>query len=173
MAYLHTKYNQFYARVELSSTFVGVSHRQAIHQGSKCPDGTSDTNKDGVVDFKEAVSAAGMILIPLDSDVSSQVLGNEYPVIKEDGLYEYSEAAPLDLLVEELREEDLYPQDSLGKLSKNEKLDLENRTVIIYGIPETKLVPRSVTSNEGEPQDQWIPIACGRINRGKELEFLF
>ncbi|HXH30662.1 MAG TPA: hypothetical protein VNJ01_07600 [Bacteriovoracaceae bacterium] len=170
VGYLHTKENQFYTRVELHSQNFGLTHRQAIHLGGKCPNGNSDVNKDGIIDFDETIQTAGKILIPLDSDIESQALGNEYPFIKEDGMYQYSEATPLDRMMDDLFEEDIDPEDNVGKLNRNENLELEARTVIVYGIPETKILPDSVTSNGQEPHDHWIPIACGIIFEGKELD---
>ena len=170
--YLHARLNQFYSRIGLRSSSVGVIHRQFIHTGDRCPGPASDRNDDGVIDFEEALATSGKMLIPLDSDVSAQELGNEYPSIKEDGLYQYSEAAPLDQMLEDLRSEDLDPEDNLVKLGRGEELDLETRTVIIYGVSENRPLPASVFSFENEPAGDWIPIACGKLGKGEPEELL-
>ncbi len=145
---LWTKENQFYVRIVMQAGFGSTRHRQFIHTGFRCPDKFDDKNGDEIIDRAEVLKSSGQQLIPLDGSLRSQVHGLEwFPRTNTHGAFYYSISANLINLMKDLKSQDAHPQDDIGKLSVNEKLDLEQRTIIIYG---------SYT-------DPMMPVACAEI----------
>ncbi len=147
-AVLWTRGIQFYVRVIMTEGQPRVRHIQSIHTGARCPQITDDRNGDNILDYAEVIQSAGPMLIPLDRSLKSQAHGNEwYPTSDKSGRMNYSRSAAVFNLMEDLRRRDPVPDDYLTKLNRGENLNLDQRTIIIYG-----------TST-----DPMMPIACAEI----------
>lgn len=145
---LWVKGRQFYIKIVTTRSFPYQRFQQYIHTGGRCPSAHDDLNRDGIIDHEEVLKASGHMLIPLDKSLKAQDWGREwFPVADKEGAYYYSRATALPFMMEDLYEKDPRPHDELAKLSKNEKLDPERRTVIIYG----------------SPQDPLRPVACAEV----------
>ena len=161
--------NQFWARVKVDGPQSSQMHAQYIHINSTCPTMKDDLNHDGYLDFMEVYRVAGPILIPLDSNLNSQVKGlNDFPIMRRNSsFYYYSEASNSSWLMADLRRNDTYTDDMLTKLRPSESLNLSKRIIIIYGTKAERHFPESVSSFDGYPKQTSIPIACGEITEGE------
>jgi hypothetical protein len=79
-------------QVDISVNVKGVeafsSHAQYLHSGTNCPDLSFDSNADAYLDSAEALMASGKILVPLDGDLSAQMLdSNVFPAANGQGNY--------------------------------------------------------------------------------------
>lgn len=137
-------------------------HMQHVYTGRTCPDTREDTNNDGIIDAVEARAVAGGALIPLDSDLRSQSAGDNYPVGVN---YDYSERTSLSSMIADLLLPDPNASDSIVKLSPNENLDLEGRTIIVHGVQDATALPGTVQGIDGETPQISLPILCGIITR--------
>jgi hypothetical protein len=141
-------------------------HSQFIYTSSVCPSDIHDVNKDGFIDPQEAAKVLGPILIPLDSDLSSQMDGiTEFPSSDSLGRYHYVQEGLLSHLIADLQSPDLNPKDELGKLNHGQQLKLEGKVIVIQGVPEDLYVPGSISSIGTNSDRVTLPIACGKISR--------
>jgi len=165
--------NQFWARVKLTGPNTKSMHAQYIHALGTCPDMNDDLNQDGYLDFMEVYNVAGPILLPLDSNLNSQLKGlDEFPKMRENtSFYYYSEACQSSRLLGDLKEVDVFGSDMMTKLQRGESLSLATRVIMIYGSSEGRPLPETVRSFEGYPPQLSIPIACGEITEGVAEEF--
>ena len=156
-----------------------IKHMQNIHVGTRCPGPEDDTNKDGYVDFNEAVAASGKVIMPLDGDLNSQGAGsNQFPV----GDFDYAEKASLSAMMQDLQLDDFNSNDTMVKLGGDEGLNLAGKVIIILGSspknrpdlgPRTvgqsnsrsTPLPKTISLVNGQSADVSIPIACGVIER--------
>lgn len=139
---------QFYVRVILTGGEPRLRHIQSIHTGGRCPQSSDDSNGDNILDYAEVMQSSGPMLIPLDRSLRSQGHGNEwYPTSDGKGTMNYSRSTGVFDLMEDLRRKDPIAEDFLTKLNAGENLNLDQRTIIIYG-----------TST-----DPMLPIACAEI----------
>jgi hypothetical protein len=150
------------AAVEAENLFPDIVHPQHVHAASRCPDASADTNGDGFIDVMEGAPAYGPILIPLDSDLSSQAAG-DFPMADEDGELEYEESADLNTLLGDLLSADPNPEDPIAKLAPGEDLALGTRTVVLHGIDPSFALPETVASFGDTPANVTLPVACGEI----------
>jgi hypothetical protein len=165
------KGDQFIASVKMEGLEFYSAHAQYIHAGTECPAASSDMNGDELIDREEGVAQFGKILIPLDGDVSAQLLdSNVFPAANGAGKYFYENSSSLSLLVSDLKLEDFTPEDDFAKLSIGERLDIEGRTVVIYGAPTQSKLPLTVSKFPGMTREASLPIACGKITRAQEVE---
>lgn len=164
--------NQFWVRAKVIGPKTGSMHAQYLHANAVCPSMKDDTNGDGFLDFTEAYSVSGPILIPLDSNLNSQMKGlNIFPKMRQSSFYYYSEACNTSVMMEDLRQRDTYSSDMMIKLKSGEELGLKRRVVMIYGTSEYRQLPSTVNSFEGYPSQASIPIACGMIEEGESDGF--
>ncbi len=140
----------------------GGTHHQHIHTGSACPTATADTNADGVIDGVEAAATTGQILIPLDSEIAAQALGNNFP---SGASYSYTESASYSLMLADLRLPDLNPNDSTTKLGSGDELLAEGKVVEIHGVPAGTSLPATAAGMDGMSAAESLPIACGVLVR--------
>lgn len=145
----------------------GVKHLQNIMVAQTCPDQASDTNADTVIDIKESLAKTGQILIPLDSDLSSQLSGNDYgPIANNAGSFVYRRSASLTQMLSDLLDRDPDTLDPIVKLpAGNNMLALSNRVVVIHGVKSSADLPATVASFDGVPAELLVPIACGNLVR--------
>ena len=164
--------NQFWARIKFKGRMSKNGHPQHIHLTHRCPTSADDLNRDGILDFKEALVASGPILLPLDGNLNSQVKGmSDFPKMRrKESSYYYSEASNVDRMMNDLRGRDVI-QDNIVKLKSDEELALQKRVVIIYGIDQDISLPVSVSSQHGYSPQHSLPVACGKIQDGPSEEF--
>lgn len=164
---------QFWARVKVKGPNTKDMHAQYIHAKGVCPRMTDDTNHDGYLDFMEAFKVAGPILLPLDSNLNSQMFGlNEFPMMRiKNDFYYYSEACNVERMILDLRRRDYYQTDMISKLGSRENLNLHKRIIIIYGVAQDRMLPNTVRSFDGYPSQASLPIACGEIMVGESDGF--
>lgn len=158
---LITVYNRLFAGAP------SAWHMQNIYTGNRCPVAEDDTNMDGIIDIKEGNEVLGKILIPLDSDINSQMAGYRvFPVADMYGSYFYEKDGSFRALLSDLRKPDPDPFDNIVKLSGDEALQIEGKVVVIHGINETFVhLPETVQSEMDLPAWKTIPIACGILRR--------
>lgn len=129
-----------------------------------------DTNHDGFLDAVEALAVSGNILIPLDSDISSQLSKFTVgPVSGVNGKYLYSQSVSARVVMQDLRLRDPYPLDFIEKLKGSEEIDFHRRVVLIYGVPETFRLPSTIETIIGLSRHSSLPIACAVITETAEI----
>lgn len=164
--------DQFWARIKTQGPNTNEMHAQYLHSGERCPSMRDDLNGDGYLDFREAHSVVGDILLPFDGNLTTQMKGLfEFPVMNAGDMYYYSEAASYTDMLEDLRREDTFPSDFISKLGAGEELNLRARVVLIYGVSSTRKLPLTVASYEAYPAQTTLPIACGVVFGGTPTEF--
>jgi hypothetical protein len=164
--------NQFWARVKVNGRKTKDMHGQYIHVGYRCPSLKDDSNQDGYLDFIEVINAVGPILIPLDSNLTTQMKGIfEFPKMRRHPFYYYSEASNMQWLMEDLSREDVIHDDFITKLLPKQLLNMDRRIVVIYGVDQERYLPSSVRTSPGYPNQFTFPIACGEVRRGRSEVF--
>ncbi len=142
-----------------------IKHFQIIHERPKCPTSKDDVNQDGLIDFKELAEISGKKIIPLDGSLSSQLEGIDYGPVGDDfGEYVYKKSIKSEIMLEDLYVEDDSYFDELKKLEIDEKVNLDQRVLVIYGISSKINLPDSIDSLE-ENLHEFMPISCGEIER--------
>lgn len=142
----------------------GVKHFQNIMTSSECPTEASDANGDGVVDIMEGSASFGKILVPLDSNISDQLLGNDFgPIANGAGAYVYRKSTSFAQMMADLNAEDPDKEDFFAKLSPTETLRLSKRVVVVHGVSRNSDLPATVATLGDAAADQLIPIACGKL----------
>jgi hypothetical protein len=161
------------ASVNLNMTGVParINHLQHIFTSGTCPTPAADVNGDGFIDVLEGVPSYGPILIPLDGNLNTQADGSaQTPRADSAGTYSYNRTAVLPALLADLQAVDTDPTDAVGKLPAGENLNLEGRTVIIHGVPDSSNLPETVGSLPNVDAARTLPIACGTITRSAAEE---
>lgn len=141
-------------------------HAQNIHVGGFCPNEIADTNMDGFIDVQESFPYTSKILIPLDANLNSQGEGyGIFPLSDNWGSYIYSFITSYKALMADLNAPDENPEDELEKLMPSSPLHLDERVVVIYGAPDSQVLPETVGTSGGLTANQSIPIACGQFSK--------
>lgn len=168
-ATLQRKNDKFYAYVRLFGGAPHAWHMQNIHVG-RCPTPSDDLNADGFVDIEEAKRVLGQVLLPLDSNLSSQRAGrNIYPTADASGNYFYERVTSFSKMFGDLKSEDEDPADNMTKLSADSGLDFSGKVVLIQGAPETAILPETVATTDGYPAHQTLPIACASFEQVRSI----
>lgn len=126
-----------------------VPHRQALHLGTSCPTLADDTNGDGFVDYEEAQRVVGKVLMPLDSDLSSQAAGENFYL--SGPKMTYNKVASL--------------SEINSELAPRKKMGFEDRVVIVHGTSAQAHHPTSLASYMGEAPHLSLPIVCGILKK--------
>ncbi len=132
------------------------SHFHGFPDGKKgrIPGKDADTNGDGVIDLPELYAVAGQTMVPFDdAPHDMHIPHDDYPHADSKGNWTYEAEVPLADLRKKFKEK-------FG----TEDLQLDKRTVLIHGVPETVALPDTV---EGTVQDYGphttLPIGVGEI----------
>lgn len=134
-------------------------HPQHIHVVDACPTAASDANGDGYVDVLEGAPSYGLILVPLDGDLSSQAAASsDFP---SGSSYSYQESVSMTTMLADLHMDDPNMNDPVVKLDAAESLDLTGRSVVIHGVSED--LPETVAGLAGLPGNVVLPVACGTL----------
>jgi hypothetical protein len=148
----------------ISGAPAGIKHYQFITTGGKCPDQNADANQDGFIDAMEGMNFYGKVLIPLDSNLSSQVDGMDYgPIANPAGAIVYRRSTSVMDLLDDLMRDDPNPKDYLTKVSPYENFSLAKRIVVIHGVSEE--VPATAAGLGERTPAESLPIACGELVR--------
>jgi hypothetical protein len=163
---------QFWARVKLNGSKTQIAHHQYIHLNSTCPSLLNDLNFDGFLDVQEVFFSSGNILLPLDSDLSSQLNGiHQFPKIKKQKSYYYSKSAHSEKIMKDLRSKKNRESDLFIKLKRFQALDLEKRVIIVFAVREDYPLNLSQINLEELSPHSIIPLACGVIKKGGYIDY--
>jgi hypothetical protein len=151
-------------RVHLNARNVepGIMHAMHIHAADRCPDASDDANNDGVVDVIEGLPKYGPILVPLDSDLSSQAAGT-FPTASNGGTLHYHQSADLNAMLDDLHAVDPNTGDAVIKLQPGEALNLAGRHIVVHGVALSTPLPATTASLGTAPPQATLPVACGEI----------
>ncbi len=136
----------------------GSRHIQALHLGERCPDLSLDRNRDGYVDSNESFGVTGLMIVPMDQDISFQGRTHEFPF----GNYSYQESTSYSRMLSDLHEYDEVFNDAVAKL-KGGVLPLSGKVVIIYGADTNHQLPPTISRLDGNTPHHSLPIACGKL----------
>lgn len=140
-----------------------VTHKQSIHTGTRCPEAKDDTNGDGLVDINEAMAVVGKVVLPLDSDLSSQKAGEgDYP---RGTSPTYTEVASITSIMEDLKNRTEEVPDHLVKLEDDQNLAIEGKVVLVLGASDQASLPETTGSAFGLTPHGSLPIVCGVIRQ--------
>ena len=146
--------------VKVNGSPAQIVHAQNIHFASECPTLSSDTNKDGVIDAVEAQKSYGPVVIPLDSDLRTQIEKTiSFPTSDFSGNYFYRQSVSMTEMLKDLTQKDNDLTDNIVKLSSS--FGFEGRQVVIYGVAADAALPESVATVNGQSKHSSLPIACG------------
>ena len=159
--------DQIVVRMDVRDSVPSTPHSQFIYSGTECPSLlTNDTNGDGNIDPIEASAVIGDILVPLDSNIDGQDLGqNEFQAADIVGKYTYEIEGVLSRLLADLHAPDMNMKDEISKLKSTEKLKLEGKVIVIQGIAQTVYLPASVRTHGGTSDRGSFIKSCGKIKR--------
>jgi len=148
----------------------GTKYFQNILTSNRCPDSSADLNNDSILDRDEAYKKSGLVILPLDSDISEQLSGLDYgPISNSSGNYIYRRSTSFSRLLSDLQMIDPDPTDQVTKLRFGTELNLENRVVIIEVSQENSLIPVRTSSSYGRIQTPvLLPYACGKFQRVRD-----
>lgn len=170
-ANFYRKEQRIFAYIRLFAGGVRAWHMQHVYTGGRCPTMKDDRNGDGFIDINEAEKVLGKILIPLDSNISSQTAGRRFfPLADLSGYYHYERITNFNTFLRDLQEEDKDPTDDLVKLGPDQGLRIEGKTVLIQGVTETVDFPETVGSKGRFRPFQTLPIACGVFKKMPDKE---
>ena len=142
----------------------GIKHYQFITNGGSCPSAASDSNADGVIDAVEGATAYGSALIPLDSNLNSQVDGSDFgPIANPAGAIVYRRSASVSNLMSDLFEMDPTSKDHLVKLAPGEQMILNGKKVVLHGVSAE--LPATASGMNDLSAAESLPIACGILTR--------
>lgn len=148
----------------------GVTHKQGIYSGTRCPNIFDDVNKDAYIDFIEAQPAIGGLLIPLDGDIESQIEGEgRFPISGVDGKYTYQMSGSFEKMFSDLKNDDVNLEDNIIKLPADEGLSLEGRILIVQGTSDDTVLPVTVPEADNMNKYKSLPFACAIIKKGNQI----
>lgn len=155
--------------VKMAGLEPGMMHRQMLHVGNRCPTAEADENNDQVVDVIEGVPSYGLVLVPLDDNLTEIAEGNFPSTGSDEETLEYAEVAAFEELQKNVSGEDTNPDDPVVKLKPDQKLDLAGMTVVIHGVSEDKQLPESVQGVADVAPHLTVPVACGVIEKLEQV----
>lgn len=165
-ATLQRQDDKFYAYIRLFGGAPNAWHQQNVHVGTRCPNAGDDTNGDGYIDIEEGNRVWGKVLIPLDSNISSQSAGkNVFPIADATGTYFYERVTSFDKMFDDLKTTDKNLDDNISKLTPEEGLDFEGKVVVVHGTADTIIYPETVATTDRYEAHKTMPIACGVFSR--------
>lgn len=161
-ALVKVKGDSLTVEVKVNGSPAQITHGQSIHIADSCPTLSSDTNKDGVIDGVEGQKSYGPVIIPLDSDIRTQIEKDiRFPTSDFSGNYYYRQHAAISEMMKDLTGKDFDTSDNLIKIKSS--LGLAGRQVVIYGVASDVAIPSSVNAVKGQTKSASLPIACGTL----------
>lgn len=151
----------FSARVQMSYGPKEANIHHSLYTGRRCPNINDDLNKDAFIDILEAQLAIGLITIPFDTDLDSQLSGlTQTSSTDTNGRYVYNRTASFDRMFADLKAPDENLQDNITKLKEDEGLTLPGRIVLVQGMNPKAKIPDTVGTTGGKPAYATIPVGC-------------
>lgn len=146
----------FVAGVGATGLAPGQTHPQHIHAAGQCPT-PAMAGEDGLLTVPDGAPAYGLILLPLDSDLTMQSV-QDFP---QGNVITYQETADYDEIVASLSGPDNDPDDMVTKLDGNDLL-LQTRSVVLHGafVLNDRVVPAGTA---GAEYMATLPVACGTV----------
>lgn len=148
-------------KIEATGTPPNMMHWSHFHgftDGTKgrVPTKEADTNGDGIIDLPELYAVAGQTMVPFDDAPHEMHIPHDnYPHSDENGNWHYEFEVPIGKLKAKFKEK-------FG----SEDLQLETRTVLIHGVPETIELPDTVQGTvQGYGPHTTLPIGVGEIEK--------
>ena len=147
-------------RVHMEGMPPDIEHWQHFHgfpdgHQSVCPTMAADTSHDGLIDILETGPAAGTTMVPFNADpVGMDIPTHTYPHAGHSGSYDYTKTVSLSAL-----------QRAFGGVYTGGTLDLSHRVAMVHGVPESIVLPASVSSLGPIPSRVTLPLACGPIRK--------
>ncbi|MBG9983227.1 hypothetical protein HZY86_09165 [Aerococcaceae bacterium DSM 111020] len=146
-------------KIEAQGTPPNMMHWSHFHgftddRKGKVPTIADDTNGDGIIDLPELYAVAGQTMVPFDDAPHNMCIPHDnYPHSDAEGNWSYSYEVPLKDLRAKFKEK-------FG----TDDLQLNKRTVLIHGVPDTINLPDTVqgTVKEYGPHTT-LPIGVGEI----------
>jgi hypothetical protein len=94
-------------------------------------------------------------MVPFDNaPAAMDVAHGRYPKASAKGGYQYRQSVSLKAL-----------SAAFAKAFDGQRLNLDNRVVLIHGVPDGTKLPATVQSLGPIPAQVTLPIACGKIER--------
>lgn len=144
--------------VSVSATGLdSVVHPMHIHAVAACPGPLADGNQDGFIDVREGMVTFGRILMPLDSDLTTQG-ANDFP---QGARVTYDQTTSLTRFLQALQVDDPDPDDAVTTLGDAGVLNLAGRTVVVHGVSDA--LPATVDTIAGGSPSATLPVLCGVI----------
>jgi hypothetical protein len=148
-------------KIEATGTPPNMMHWSHFHgftdnKKGRVPTKDDDTNGDGIIDLPELYAVAGQTMVPFDDAPQDMHIPHDnYPHADEDGNWNYEFEVPITELKKNFKEK-------FG----SDDLQLDKRTVLIHGVPESVNLPGTVegTVKEYGPHTT-LPIGVGEIEK--------
>ena len=148
-------------KIEAINTPPNMMHWSHFHgftdnRKGRVPTMEADTNNDGFIDLPELYEVAGQTMVPFDDAPQNiNIPHDNYPHSDEKGNWYYEFEVPIRQLKEKFKEK-------FG----SDDLQLDKRTVLIHGVPESVELPDTVkgTVKEYGPHTT-LPIGVGEIEK--------
>jgi hypothetical protein len=154
--------DKLYAYSRIFAGGAQVWHQQHVYTGTRCPNLSDDTNLDGYIDINEANAVLGSIIMPLDSDIGSQMAGKRFfPLADLSGGYSYERITSFERFFNDLKGPDKDPTDNMIKINDNEGFSFVGKAVMVQGTAVTIQYPETVGTNGRYKVYQTLPIVCG------------
>lgn len=148
-------------KIEATGTPPNMMHWSHFHgftDGTKgcVPTKEADTNSDGIIDLPELYAVARQTMVPFDDAPHEMHIPHDnYPHSDESGNWHYEFEVPIAKLKAKFKEK-------FG----SEDLQLDTRTVLIHGVPETVELPDTVQGTvKGYGPHTTLPIGVGEIEK--------
>lgn len=163
---LHKNQKHLFAAIRFSQGPQNSIHEQSLYYGKRCPNNYDDLNGDQFIDSSEIENLAHEKLIPLDDDLSSQRMGSGiFPKSDEYGSYEWTRSTLFELLLKDLKDEDLNLKDNLVKLNRGLEFNFEHLIVIIRGVSLETPLPETSSDKRDLNGHFSFPVACGVMRK--------
>lgn len=150
-------------KIEATGTPPNMMHWSHFHgftddRKGRVPTMADDTNGDGIIDLPELYAVSGQTMVPFDDAPHNMHIPHDnYPHADAEGNWTYEFEVPIAKLKENFK----------AKFGTDD-LQLDKRTVLIHGAPETVELPDTVlgTVKEYGPHTT-LPIGVGEIEEVK------
>jgi hypothetical protein len=153
----------FQVQTTILKSAPGVRHFQYIIQG-KC--NFIDQNNDTLIDMSEIIAQGGGLLVPLDSNLETQIDGSDFgPIANEEGKFVYKKSADPVRFLDDLTAADPDSRDEFIKISSEKDLRMNTRSVLVLGLEESAALPDTISEFRNLSRAEGFPVGCGEIQR--------
>ncbi len=161
---LNVKNNIINVEIDVKKSPHDSLHHQNLYTVERCPDLRDDLNRDGIIDEQEVTKKVGLILVPIDGDLSEQMKGyDSHPQSNSVGAYKYQNSGSFFELLDDLLKIDTDEHDGFKKLINLFSLNLKKSVIIVFGVNPGTYLPDTINTNGHLPFHESFPIACGQL----------